>query len=89
MIALGRGGAAETVDETVGQTYPEPSTTALLAAIHGWEAQGCPHDPAAAQRRALAFARPLFRERLLDFLAEVVTNRGKHAIPPAPHVKLD
>ncbi len=89
VIALGRGGAAETVDETVGQTYPEPSTTALLAAIHGWEAQGCPHDPAAAQRRALAFARPLFRERLLDFLAEVVTNWGKHAIPPAPHVKLD
>ncbi len=25
VIALGRGGAAETIDETVGRTYPEPS----------------------------------------------------------------
>jgi len=89
VIALGRGGAAETIDETVGRTYPEPSSTALLSAISGWEDQGCPHDPVRARRRALAFAIPLFRARLLDFLAEVVTNRGKHAMPPAPHVKLD
>jgi len=89
VIALGRGGAAETIDETVGRTYPEPSSTALLSAISGWEDQGCPHDPVRARRRALAFAIPLFRARLLDFLAEVVTNRGKHAMPPAPHVKMD
>ncbi len=89
VIALGRGGAAETIDETVGRTYSEPSSPALLAAINEWESQGCPHDPVRARRRAEAFALPLFRERLLDFLAEVVANKGKHAIPPAPHVKLN
>jgi len=89
VIALGRGGAAETIDETVGRTYSEPSSSALLAAIERWESQGCPHDSVRARHRAEAFALPLFRARLLDFLAEVVTNRGKHAMPPAPHVKLD
>jgi glycosyltransferase involved in cell wall biosynthesis len=88
VIALGRGGAAETIDETVGRTYSEPSAAGLLAAINDWESQGCPYDPDGARRRAEEFARPLFRERLLDFLAEVVASRGKHAMPPTPHVRL-
>ena len=45
VIALGRGGVAETVDDTVGRTYPEPTAAALLAALDAWEADGCPHDP--------------------------------------------
>ena len=89
VIALGKGGAVETVDETVGRVYPEPSTAALLAAIDDWESQGCPQDPVRARRRAEEFALPLFRARLLDFLAEVAASRGKHAIPPAPHLRLD
>jgi len=89
VIALGRGGAAETIDDSVGRTYSEPTSTALLAAVNNWEKQGCPHDAARAHRRAQTFALPLFRERLLDFLAEVIASRGKHAIPPAPHVKFE
>jgi glycosyltransferase involved in cell wall biosynthesis len=87
VIALGRGGAAETIDDTVGRIYTEPSAAGLLGAISEWENQGCPHDPVGARVRAEQFARPLFRERLLDFLVEVVGSRSKHAMPPAPHVK--
>jgi glycosyltransferase involved in cell wall biosynthesis len=89
VIALGRGGAAETIDDSVGRTYAEPSPTSLLAAITEWEAQGCPHDPVRARRRAEEFALPVFRMRLLEFLAEVVASPDKHTLPPAPHVKLD
>jgi glycosyltransferase involved in cell wall biosynthesis len=90
VIALGRGGAAETVavEARIGRTYPEPTAAALRAAIDAWESQGCPHDPDAARRRAEAFALPLFRRRLLGFLAEVVTKAGGHATPPAPHLDL-
>ena len=89
VIALGRGGAAETVDDAVGRTYPEPTADALLAdarrlgkrraarTTHRW--------PAAAPRR---LALPLFRQRLLGFLAEVMASQGGHAVPPAPHVDL-
>jgi glycosyltransferase involved in cell wall biosynthesis len=88
VIALGRGGAAETIDDAVGRTYSEPSMAGLLAAINEWEAHCCPHDAVGARHRAEEFAGPLFRQRLLDFLAEVVASKGKHAIPPAPHVRV-
>jgi glycosyltransferase involved in cell wall biosynthesis len=89
VIALGRGGAAETIGDTVGRTYTEPSATALRAAMNSWEAQGCPHDAIRARLRAEEFARPRFRQRLLEFLAEVVTSKGTHTLPPAPHVRLN
>ena len=41
-----------------------------------------------ARRRAEALALPLFRQRLLGFLAEVMASQGGHAVPPAPHVDL-
>jgi glycosyltransferase involved in cell wall biosynthesis len=88
VIALGRGGAAETVDDSVGRTYPEPTTAGLLDAIDAWEGAGCPHDPILARRRAEAFALPLFRQRLLGFLAEVVASSGRHGVPPAPHLDI-
>jgi glycosyltransferase involved in cell wall biosynthesis len=88
VIALGRGGAAETVDDAVGRTYAEPTTAALRDAIDAWESQGCPHDPIQARRRAEAFALPLFRQRLLSFLAEVISGSSPHVVPPAPHLDL-
>jgi glycosyltransferase involved in cell wall biosynthesis len=88
VIALGRGGAAETIDDTVGRTYDEPTAEALLAAIDGWEAEGCSHDASHARRRSEAFAVPLFRKRLLEFLAEVVAIKGSETIPPVPHLKM-
>src|SRR5262249_51222112 len=52
------------------------------------ESDDGPHDPALARRRAEALALPLFRQRLLGFLADVVASRGAHIVPPAPHVDL-
>jgi glycosyltransferase involved in cell wall biosynthesis len=88
VIALGRGGAAETVDNAVGRTYSDPTADALRAALDAWERDGRPHDPALARRRAETLALPLFRQRLLGFLAEVMTSRAAHSVPPAPHVDL-
>src|SRR5262249_37123361 len=88
VIALGRGGAAETGAAAVGRPSPEPTAAGLLGAISAWEALGCPHDPSLARRRAEAFALPLFRQRLLGFLAEVVAGGSGHPTPPAPHLDL-
>ncbi len=88
VIALGRGGAAETVDDAVGRTYPEPTAEGLREAINAWEQAGCPHDPVQARCRAEALALPIFRQRLLGFVADVMAARGVHAVPPAPHVGL-
>ena len=82
VIALGRGGAAETVDDAVGRLYPEATPAGLLAALDAWEAEGRPHDADRARRRAASLAAPLFRDRLLGFLAEVVARR----VPPPPHI---
>lgn len=88
VIALGRGGAAETVDDAVGRTYSEPTTDALRETIDTWEREGCRYDPTLARRRAESLALPLFRQRLLGFLAEVVAGPAAHAVPPAPHLDL-
>ena len=89
VIALGRGGVAETVDDSVGRIYSEPTSTGLLAAIDAWESQGCPHDPAIARRRAESLSVPVFRDRILRFLAEVVAGGTQHRVPPAPHLSLN
>ena len=88
VIALGRGGAAETVDSEIGRTYLDPTVEALRNTLDTWESLGCPHDAILARRRAESFALPLFRQRLLGFLAEVVASSGQHAVPPAPHLDL-
>jgi len=88
VIALGRGGAAETVDAGVGRTYSEPTPEGLIDAIEAWEADGMPHDPARARAKAEAFALPKFRERLLSFLESVAVRREGDRVPPAPHLGL-
>jgi glycosyltransferase involved in cell wall biosynthesis len=88
VIALGRGGVAETLNHpAIGRTYREPTAAALAEALDGWEAEGCPHDAAAARRRAEGYALPLFRERLLGFIGEVMASHEGHLVPPAPHVE--
>jgi glycosyltransferase involved in cell wall biosynthesis len=88
VIALARGGVAETVDNAIGRTYDQPTPDGLLDAMNTWEAQGCPHNPIEARLRAEALSLPLFRERILKFLTEVVPAEVHHAIPPAPHLNL-
>ena len=88
VLALGRGGAVETVDSTIGRLYGDPTVNALEATIAAWEAEGCPHDPVLARRRAESFSLPLFRGRILDLLAEVTAGDAPAAVPPRPHVDL-
>jgi glycosyltransferase involved in cell wall biosynthesis len=90
VIALGRGGAAETVDHLVGRTYFDPTPAGLRDTLDAWEAEGCPHDPNQARLRALRFAPHVFRERLLGFLAGVVdiSRSTRHPMPPPPHLDL-
>ena len=86
VIALRRGGAAETVDSACGRFYDEPTEESLGAAVEAWEADGRPHDPGRARARAEAFALPVFRRRLLDHLADVVAGRDRQGGIPRPHV---
>jgi glycosyltransferase involved in cell wall biosynthesis len=86
VIALGRGGAAETVDDAFGRLYHEPTTEALGAAIDGWEADGRPHDPDLARRRAELFSLPVFRRKLLGLLADVASEHDRHVGVPRPHI---
>lgn len=88
VIALGRGGAAETVDNSIGRLHNEPTVAALETSIAAWEAQGAPHDPNKARRRAEAFSLPLFRGRILDLMAEVTGSASRKSAPPRPHVEL-
>ncbi|WP_197490888.1 glycosyltransferase [Planctomyces sp. SH-PL62] len=86
VIALGRGGAAETVTGECGLLYGEPTTEALALALDGWEAEGLPQDPEFARRRAETYALPVFRRRLLGLLADVATSKERHAGVPRPHL---
>ena len=88
VIALGRGGAAETVDPSVGRLYEMPTPAALCCAIEAWEAQGCPHDPFLARRRAEGFAIPVFRSQILGLLARVAASASRSTAVPAPHLNL-
>ncbi len=54
VIALGRGGVAETVDNAVGRLYFDPTVSGLCTALDEWESQGCPNDASEARKRAEA-----------------------------------
>jgi len=88
VIALGRGGAAETVDNTVGKTYHDPRPSALKAAIKVWEAEGCPHDPVLGRHRAESFSVPVFRDRIFNLLTEVIAGDSRTAGTARPHVSV-
>jgi glycosyltransferase involved in cell wall biosynthesis len=88
VVALGRGGVAETVVDGLGWHYDAATPEGLQAALDTWEACGCPHDPAGARRRAETFALEVFQDRLLGYLAEVVSGTDAGRTPPAPHVSI-
>ncbi len=87
VIALGRGGAAETVDDGVGRVYPEPTEESLIRAIDEFERDGSLGNTEERRRRAEALALPVFRQRLLGYLAEVVSGREHAGAIPAPHLR--
>jgi glycosyltransferase involved in cell wall biosynthesis len=87
VIALGRGGVAETVDDSIGRTYREPTADGLAAAINDWEADRRPHDPEVGRLCAESFALPVYRRRLLALLAEAAGLPRLSLVPPAPHLR--
>ena len=86
VIALGRGGVAETVDDQVGRIYPDASSEGLAQAIEAWEREGEPHDAGLARRRAEGLSKEVFRERLLDYLDQVRAEAVERSATPRPHV---
>jgi glycosyltransferase involved in cell wall biosynthesis len=85
VIALNRGGVAETVDDRVGWLYDEPGPDCLRRAIDAFEAADRPHDPMLARRKAEALAPEVFRDRMLALIDELLADRPR---TPAPHVPI-
>jgi glycosyltransferase involved in cell wall biosynthesis len=76
VIALGQGGALETVvpldggsETPTGILFPEPTVDALVAAIRRFEANAHRFEPKALRARAEVFDRPLFKERVATYVA--------------------
>ena len=77
VIALGRGGARETVTDATGLFFGEQTPASLAAAVRAFETRESDLRPADARARALGFSRAHF---LRDFAREVDTalrQKGK------------
>jgi glycosyltransferase involved in cell wall biosynthesis len=76
VIAFGRGGALETVvppggsDPPTGLYFERQTVDDLIAAIREFERDPSRFEPKALRRRAEAFDRPIFKERVRQYLAE-------------------
>jgi glycosyltransferase involved in cell wall biosynthesis len=69
VIALGRGGATEIVEDGLtGVLFDEPTPEALVAAVR--RAETLSFDPAALRRSAERFDASIFRERMRAIVAE-------------------
>jgi glycosyltransferase involved in cell wall biosynthesis len=74
VIALGQGGALETVvppggsEPATGLFFERQSAESLAAAIRHFESGSVRFEPKALRRRAEAFDRPLFMERMERYL---------------------
>ena len=74
VVALGRGGATETVVPSTGVLYPEPTENGLVEAILEFEKQQLDFDPSAARVQALRFTTERYRRELLNYLASVTDS---------------
>jgi glycosyltransferase involved in cell wall biosynthesis len=88
VIALGKGGATETVvppgggQEPTGVWFAEQNEHSLAEAIRDFERRQGDFDPAAARRRALRFAAPRFEQELFAYL-DAVLRPAAPAVPRA------
>lgn len=71
VVALGRGGATETVVDSTGVLYLESTESGLAEAILSFERQRGNFDPLAARTQALRFTTERYRQELLAYLASV------------------
>ena len=76
VVALGRGGARETVIPGItGILYPDPGAEELAAAIE--RASTIRWNRAELRANALRFSEESFRENLLNALSEAFTQSGR------------
>ncbi len=84
VVALGRGGASETVvDGHTGVLYPTPGVEALLEALQRFEQIEARLDPEQAVARASRFSRAAFDQRMRAVL-EDVADRIPSRVPGEP-----
>ena len=83
VIALGQGGALETVvppgsdDPPTGLFFAPQTSEALIEGIGAFEAAPGRFEPKQLRRRAEAFDRPLFKERVKAYLEARLAERGR------------
>ena len=69
VIALGRGGALETVtDQVTGIFFPEQTEASLIGAIERMEQEAGEFDPHTCRENALRFGPEIFRSRMMATL---------------------
>jgi glycosyltransferase involved in cell wall biosynthesis len=77
VLALGRGGALETVDTgTTGAFFEEPTIDSLLAALPGIDRLAKDQDPQAIRARALRFDAPRFGPEFSAVLARLRAEKA-------------
>lgn len=77
VIALGRGGARETVNDRTGLFFPEQTADSLTAAVQAFDGWQASYRPEEGREQALRFGREHF---LRDFSRQVevaLRNRGR------------
>ncbi|HET8578262.1 MAG TPA: glycosyltransferase [Methylomirabilota bacterium] len=83
VIALGQGGALETVvppggaEPATGLLFERQTADDLAAAIRRFESGAVQFEPKALRRRAEAFDRPLFKERVQAYLRARLAEHAK------------
>jgi glycosyltransferase involved in cell wall biosynthesis len=83
VIALGRGGARETVvppgegEPATGMFFEDQTAEALVDAIRRFESGAYQFEPKALRRRAEIFDRPLFKERMQTYLQARLSERAR------------
>jgi glycosyltransferase involved in cell wall biosynthesis len=78
VIALGRGGATETIippgghREPTGMWFEEQTAESLVEALERYEKRATDFTPGAARRQALRFHAPRFAAEMFAYVAAVV-----------------
>lgn len=72
VIALGRGGAVETVTERTGLFFPEPAVSAITAAVREFIRREPEFSPTAARAQASRFSRAAFQRGFREAVAEML-----------------
>jgi glycosyltransferase involved in cell wall biosynthesis len=75
VIALGRGGALETLTPQTGIFFDAPAVEALVDAVHRFEAAERSFDPARARARAELFSQERFRTAIRSKVETLLTGR--------------